>query len=332
MKRILCPVLALSCLTLSVQTLYAQAISANADLNTFTLNFSQMSPHVGDDVWLAVIEAGTMTEVGRTHAIGDLSFVMEIPNILEDGKSYQVDFYADENENGHYDPPSADHAWRLQIEDSQGDETLSFSHEIAFTDIQWKHRLRLALTGMAGNSGQEMIMYVRDQGTGNYLDTVSIDAIPGDEFTLDSYVIGPGGNYMLDFYADLNDNGLYDAPPVDQAWRVLTGTTVGDLQVDFSHNQDFTDIFQATGISGEADDLGVRIYPNPASTFLHIYTDSEPGNILSLSVFSPTGAILSRTEASGQTLNLDIGYLPDGIYILRIESGSNRSITRFLKQ
>jgi len=333
MKRLIYLALSLSCLTASVQTTYAQAVSPAAELNTLTLNFSQMSPHVGDDIWMAVIETGTMTEVGRSHAVGDLVFVMEIPGILEDGKSYQVDFFADENKNGHYDPPGADHAWRLQIEDAQGDETLAFSHEIAFTDIEWKHRLRLALTGMAANTGQEMVLYVRDLGTGNYLDTVSVDAIPSDEFTMDSYVIGPGGSYMLDFYADLNGNGLYDAPPVDQAWRILSGTTVGDLQLDFSHNQDFTDIFQPAGISGEAETLRVRVYPNPASTSLQISTDSEPGSTLSLSILSPTGAVLSRTEARGtDVLNLDIGYLPEGIYILRIESDSGRSITRFIKQ
>ena len=72
---------------------------------------------------------------------------------------------------------------------------------------------------------------------------------------MDSYVIGNGGNYMLDFFADLNGNGLYEAPPTDQAWRLQNVTTVGDQNLEFSHNQDYTDIFQVLGVSDEEEDF-----------------------------------------------------------------------------
>jgi len=51
----------------------------------------------------------------------------------------------------------------------------------------------------------------------------------------------PGENYRVDFYADLNQNGLYDGPPTDHAWRE-TFTSNGNTSVDFSHNTNFTDI------------------------------------------------------------------------------------------
>jgi len=308
------------------------ASTSQAQLNTLTVNFSMMSPHVGDDIWLAVIEADSKVEVGRTYAEGALTFVMEIPEILEDGKSYHVDFFADENNNGHYDPPGADHAWRLEIENAQGDEILEFSHQIAFSDVEWKHRLRLALTGMATNAGQKMLLYVRDQSTGNYLDTVTVESIPGDEFTMDSYVIGNGGNYMLDFFADLNGNGLYDAPPTDQAWRLQNVTTVGEHELEFTHNQEFTDIFQPLGAADQEEDLAMRIFPNPASSYLNISVDIEPGSTAYVSVLSTAGSVLSLTETKWNgSLNLDIGHLPEGLYILQVESDSRRSISRFIK-
>lgn len=309
------------------------ARTSQAQLNSLTVNFSMMSPHVGDDIWLAVIEAESMVEVGRTYAEGALTFVMEIPEILEDGKSYHVDFFADENKNGHYDPPGADHAWRLEIVDALGDETLEFSHQIAFSDVEWKHRLRLAFTGMAANAGQEMLLYVRDQGTGSYLDTVTLESIPGDKFTMDSYVIGNEGTYQLDFFVDQNGNGLYDAPPVDQAWRLQNVVTVGEHELEFTHNQDFTDIFQALGVADEEENLTLGIFPNPASTYLNISLDAEPGSKVYISVLSAAGSVLSLTEARWNgSLNLDIGHLPDGIYILQAESDSRRSISRFIKQ
>lgn len=303
------------------------------DLNDFTMNFSMMSPHVGDDVWLAVIETETMKEVGRVYALGALVFVMEIPGILEDGKSYQVDFYADENKNGHYDPPGADHAWRMEIMNAQGNETLEFSHQIAFTDVEWKHRLRLALSGMAESVGEMMVMYVREQSTGAYLDTVTLESIPADEFTMDSYVIGNGGTYMLDFYADLNGNGLYDAPPVDQAWRISSLNTTGDRDLEFVHNQDFTDIFQALGVGTEEKILALSVYPNPASSHLFINMGTGQEKTGNLSVLNAAGStVLSKSFAvSGEVLDLDIGYLPEGMYFLKIDRQSGRSYSRFVK-
>lgn len=309
------------------------ASTSQAQKNDLTVNFSMMSPHVDDDIWLAVIEAGSMVEVGRTYALGALTFVMEIPGILEDGKTYHVDFFADENGNGHYDPPGADHAWRLTIDDAQGDETLEFSHQIAFSDVEWKHRLRLELTGMAANAGQKMLMYVRDQSSGNYLDTVTVESIPGDEFTMDSYVIGNEGTYMLDFYADLNDNGLYDAPPTDEAWRIQNVSTLGEHTLEFNHSQEYTDIFQALGILDREENVALRIFPNPASSYLNVSMEAEPGSIAYISVLNTAGSVLSLQETKWDgTLNLDIGHLPEGIYILQVESDSRRSSSRFIKQ
>jgi hypothetical protein len=56
---------------------------------------------------------------------------------LELGNDYYVDFYADHNGNGVYDPPPADHAWRLDLMNVTGDSGLDFSHNTNFTDIQW---------------------------------------------------------------------------------------------------------------------------------------------------------------------------------------------------
>jgi hypothetical protein len=56
-----------------------------------------------------------------------------------------VDFYADHNGNGVYDPPPADHAWRLELNDVAGDSELDFTHNTNFTDIQWP------LTGIREN-------------------------------------------------------------------------------------------------------------------------------------------------------------------------------------
>lgn len=331
MKRLLLLLPALGWFVLSSPHAIAQQTQAD-QLNKLTVNFSHMSPHVGQDVFLAVIEADTRTELRRVHRTGELEFVVEIDQVLEDGKSYHVDFYADNNKNGYYDPPSTDHAWRLLIEDSSGDETLSFGHQIAFTDIEWKHRLRLSFSGMDANTGQELILYVRDQGSGDYLDTITVESIAGGEFTMDSYAIGSEGSFMLDFYADKNGNGSYDAPPVDQAWRIENVSSVGDHEVEFAYSENFTNIFQTTSVAGAAEQLQLRLYPNPAGDFLRISSEEESGKMVELTVFNATGAVLKQSIHSWTgRMSLDLSDLNEGLYFLQLESGSFRSISRFIK-
>ena len=55
----------------------------------------------------------------------------------------------------------------------------------------------------------------------------------------------PGRRYRLEFYADVNDDGTYDDPPVDHAWRV-PGPVQGELVASlpglvrrFTHTTDF---------------------------------------------------------------------------------------------
>ncbi len=73
-----------------------------------------------------------------------------------------------------------------------------------------------------------------------------------------------GGPYHLDFYADHNSSGTYDAPPTDHAWRVeplvdtrpvRTDNTGADGIVDvfYPHDYSFTDILsRPTGPGGAA--------------------------------------------------------------------------------
>jgi len=41
------------------------------------------------------------------------------------------------DENGRYDPPPTDHAWRLEISEVTEGTSLTFTHNTNFTDIDW---------------------------------------------------------------------------------------------------------------------------------------------------------------------------------------------------
>ena len=207
-----------------------------------TVNFTGMTPHVGETLWLAVIDQATKMEIGRVKTIAAVSFSLEIPGI-EAGKSYNVEFYADHNKNGMYDAPPADHAWRMQVNEVTGNTTIDFAHNTNFTDIAWKNKLTVHFTGMTPHVGEMLTLYLRESDTGIYKDAVVVSPVPDPTFDIMSWEIKPGKSYHIDFYADHNKNGMYDPPATDHAWRINLNNVLGDTIINFAHNTNFTDIF-----------------------------------------------------------------------------------------
>ncbi len=87
-------------------------------------------------------------------------------------------------------------------------------------------------------------------------------SIPGIEMDHD---------YIVDFYADHNGSGSYDAPPVDHTWRTTFNSTTGNFVENFIHNTDFVDIeWPATTAVEDNLDSSLPLsynlsqnYPNP---------------------------------------------------------------------
>ncbi len=73
--------------------------------------------------------------VYRLDELEIVDFTATIPGIIENGRDYQVDFYADFNDNGTYDAPPTDHAWRIQGTGTSNGLTLHFDHNTNFTDV-----------------------------------------------------------------------------------------------------------------------------------------------------------------------------------------------------
>lgn len=284
--------------------------------DVLTIHFSSMGPHVGQTLWLSVKDDQTGEEVTRISVTVEESFTLQLP-VLEPGKDYTVDFYADFNGNGYYDAPPTDHAWRLTVEEISGSETLDFVHNTDFTDVDWEHRLRVLFSGMTPHVGQKLTLFVRDSQSGIYLDTIVVNEVTGPDFSVSSYVIEPGGSYTVDFYADHSGNGVYDAPPADHAWRLETGETMGDADVVFSHNVNFTDIFETTGLAPESKAGEVRLYPNPARDRFYIVSGGEAPAFVS--IFSVTGARLKAVQnlhSAEQAVSLE--GIAAGVYFVKV--------------
>ena len=103
----------------------------------FNFQATGMTPHIGNLFELRVIIASTGQVVGRyvLSSVPAAAFNITIVGVIADGTNYNIDFYADLNGNGHYDPPPTDHAWRVTAAGTATGLTVPFAHNTNFTDV-----------------------------------------------------------------------------------------------------------------------------------------------------------------------------------------------------
>lgn len=299
--------------------------------NLLTVEFSGMNPHVGQNFYLALVDTVSGMEIGRMHTVADVNFTVEIPGI-QTGNTYFVDFWADHNGNGRYDAPPADHAWRMELDSIMGDTTLMFAHNTSFTDIMWKNMLTVEFKGMNPHIGQMLVLYVVNANDETVLDTVTIEEVTAANFSVTSYSLTAGGSYHVNFFADFNNNDMYDAPPADHAWQLVLENVSGDTTITFSHNTNFTDIFPVTSTL-QTGKPALRMYPNPASDKVWIETANLSSENYTLSVFDISGKLTKvETNTWGSRIEFNVRNLNNGIYFVEIKSASDRKTMKLIKK
>lgn len=215
--------------------------NSSSPITTLTINFSGMTPHVGQVLYLRIVDKLNGKEVTRTSVPITESFSLSFDVDIA-GRSYNVDFFADFNTNGIYDAPPTDHAWRMELNDAQGNDELNFSHNTNFTDIEWNYQFTMNFSGMTPHIGQLLELRVEDNATSQEVGRTRIEFIPSADFSLSVPGLELNKEYKVEFYADLNQNGIYDEPPTDHAWEMNVQSTNGDVVSEFTHNTNFTDV------------------------------------------------------------------------------------------
>ncbi len=143
--------------------------------------------------------------------------------------------------------------------------------------------LTVSFFGMTPHVGQMFTLYVRDLSTMETMDTIVIPKIEDADFQIKSTVIESGNMYVVDFYADHNGNGMYDVPPTDHAWRIEAGEAMGNMEVEFNHNTNFTDIQSSLGpdiMLAEDSELGTILTDAFGFTLYYFTKDALPDTSL----------------------------------------------------
>ena len=211
----------------------------------FSISLSNMNPHIGQLFKIRVVDLSNMAEVTNADIfpVAGPDFMFNFPSILVSGKSYYVDFYADLNKNLDYDAPPADHAWRYVLSNVSGMVMTNFFHNTTFTDVQFppsdRFNFRMTLSNMTPHVRNLVEFRLLDWKTNEvqrlrgFITTNYFSILLSNAFI--DY-----GSYRLDFYADLNRNGAYDAPPADHEWTLWFSNTQGNTVYNFVHNTTFT--------------------------------------------------------------------------------------------
>lgn len=150
---------------------------------SLTLRFQEMEPHIGQRLAFRVIRTATGEELQRHElsAVPAGTFDQLIEGLVE-GEDLQIDLFVDANDNGVYDAPPVDHAWRLALSSVQMDGVLTFVHTANFVDIDWppwadgqvgeqeyRHQMTDASTGMTvhwQNDHETIYVALISPGTG----------------------------------------------------------------------------------------------------------------------------------------------------------------------
>ncbi|MDA0745973.1 MAG: T9SS type A sorting domain-containing protein [bacterium] len=214
-----------------------------------TLQFVGMNPHVGQMLEVRVVNRSTGAEIRRVRlaAVPGPDFSVILPGI-QVGGNYDVDFYADHNRNGSYNRAPQDHTWRLSVNNALETQTLTFTHNTNFTDINWPHQFTLELLAMNPHVGQTFQARVVELGTGAEVGRARVESVPQANFSVIIPGIRPSRAYRVDYYADHNRNGQYNAPPTDHAWSDII-SSAGDEVLRITHNTQFSDIAFPTSSS-----------------------------------------------------------------------------------
>ncbi len=192
---------------------------------------------------------------------------------------------------------------------------------------------------------QEMLYVIRFQNLGTYYArrVVIVNTLDHDldissfklrAFSHDVKVINKGNVVWFIFddiwlpSADMNEPASHGfvAYTINQKPNLPEGTHItnfADIYFDFNQPVRTNTVVSIIGRDGEptsvyytADDIMVKVFPNPSSGIVNIY--GKPGELLHLELYDHSGKLLATHEAETGVLTLNMTEFTEGIYVIRI--------------
>ena len=150
----------------------------------------------------------------------------------------------------------------------------------------------------------------------------------------------------ITFFLALMSTFVLKSQTVDFTYDLNGNRTGRSLTVMRASAKDFAFFDDESDAKGEAtadlptdedilpDDLSgaIRIYPNPFSSTIVVDTEGYPNSfVVGVEVFSIDGRLMYRDDNHARGGSVDLSRLQEGIYVLRVTIGPERSVFRIVK-
>ena len=175
---------------------------------------------------------------------------------------------------------------------------------LGFQNIQ-AETVTLQLNNMTPHIGQRFQARVVDRTNNIELDRVTISTIATANFSITLNGIAVGGNYNVDFYADHNGNGRYDAPPADHAWRLVINGATGNETLTFEHNTLFTSVLWPMRFTLNLSNMTPHLGQRFALRVVNKTTNREVGRVTIPSLQSANFSVSVPGIVAGQSYRAD---------------------------
>ena len=154
--------------------------------------------------------------------------------------------------------------------------------------------MQLHFTNFSAHVGQLFQVRVELSSTGEQIAFEEVAAISEAAFDVTfMHILVADETYDIEYWADFNGNGSYDAPPGDHAWRNTASNISGDQSLTLIHNTNWQDI--GNPVSLDLDHLAPTAsilnanYPNPFNPETTISFSLDVAQQVDLTVYDMRG-------------------------------------------
>lgn len=214
----------------------------------FDLSFDgvEYGVHDGQTLHVALVRLIDSAVIQRDSAlISGGSFSFTWTDVLERGKTYRIDYYADINFNMECES-SDDHVWSTTISSVSDHVAISDAHDTnfdltacdSFPRDDMKYDLTLRGAEFQPHEGQTLFVAVVRIDNGNTVDE-GATVVDNGLFELNWInSLEEGKSYYIDYYADINGDSQCSTNS-DHFWRETIQNVMSDQVVEVTHGVDF---------------------------------------------------------------------------------------------
>jgi hypothetical protein len=133
----------------------------------------------------------------------------------------------------------------------------------------------------------------------------------------------PQGEWIIDYFDNWINTYTSEGQleeTIIQYWDDFASTLVNSNRFVYSE-------FTSSDIAELGSDLGLQIYPNPASEFLNIVTQNNQGENYQYQLMDITGKIVEEGVVTNSNFVIDLRVIQKGLFMLRAYSEEGKSST-----